>query len=195
MTQQSSKAGHARCLLRTKPSDWFGEGPIEQRDMDLLDAESVSFVNYDQGSYLRWIYHMKAGETLNMTKWTVENDEACRELVRSGGGHLYGFGNATWAAINWAFVTVRINITGTPGSGFNCGFMSTRPANIRIFKGPAYICSIHAWDAMILRDCTPNNSTGGMGNVESIGTRKWDILCMKMCEDNHCQDAFTTSTV
>ncbi|KAI1618636.1 origin recognition complex subunit 4 [Exophiala viscosa] len=181
MTQLYSKATHARCLLRMKPGDWLGEGPIEKRDKDLLDAESVSFLDYNRGSYLRKIYHMKAGEKFDMTNWTVENDETCKELVRSAGGHLYGYGITTSPAIHWASVTVNVNISGTPGSGFNWGYLSTRPANIRIFKGPAHTCALHPWDAMILRDCTPN--TDNLSNIKSIESRKWDILCMKMCED------------
>ncbi len=53
--------------------------------------------------------------------------------------------------------TVNVNITGTVESGFNWGFLSTQPGNIRLFQGPQGTCEEHPWDAMILRDCTTNS--------------------------------------
>lgn len=76
---------------------------------------------------------------------------------------------------------VNVNVQGTRSADFDWGYLSTRPSNIRIFKGPPESCHIHLWDAMILRDCTPNTDT--LSEVESIASRKWDILVMKMCED------------
>ncbi len=80
---------------------------------------------------------------------------------------------------------VNVNVTARPGHGFAWGFLSTRPSNIRIFKGPPETCADHPWDAIILRDCTPN--TDNLIEVESISSRKWDVLCMKMCEDYDCK--------
>ena len=40
-------------MMRANPSAWFGKSPIENRDLDLLNAYPVSFVDYEQGSYLR----------------------------------------------------------------------------------------------------------------------------------------------
>ena len=83
------------------------------------------------------------------------------------------------------YILVNVNIKGTLGSGFDWGFLSTRPENMRIFKGPPETCSAHPWDAMILRDCTSNTDT--LSSIESMSSRKWDILCMKMCEDYDCK--------
>jgi hypothetical protein len=134
------------------------------------------------------------------TQWVVETDQECKELVQSAGGKTYGFDNGSASTAHWASVTgrlaacyrdtnvqlllillVNVNINGTPGAGFGWGFLSTRPHHIRIFKGPAKTCSEHPWDAMILRDCT--SITHSLCDVGSIASRKWDILCMKMCED------------
>ena len=76
---------------------------------------------------------------------------------------------------------MNVNVKGAPGAGFDWGYLSTRPANIRIFKGPPQTCDLHPWDAMILRDCTTNTDT--LNGLEYIASRKWDILVMKMCED------------
>jgi hypothetical protein len=85
---------------------------------------------------------------------------------------------------------VNVNVSAKPGYGFDWGFLTTRPSNIRIFKGPPETCAHHPWDAMILRDCTGNTDT--LNSIESIASRKWDILCMKMCEDYDCK-LFDTS--
>ena len=42
---------------------------------------------------------------------------------------------------------------------------------------------------MILRDCTSNG--GSLYRVEEAASRKWDILCMKVCED-HDSKLYTT---
>ena len=76
---------------------------------------------------------------------------------------------------------VNVNIEGSSSAGFIWGYLSTRPSNIRIFKGPQDTYELHPWDAMILRDCTPN--TGSLYALDSISSHKWDILVMKMCED------------
>lgn len=78
-------------------------------------------------------------------------------------------------------LTVIVHVEASPGQEFGWGFLSTRPHNIRIFKGPCETCPYHTWDAIILRDCTPNTDT--LWRVEAVASRKWDILCMKMCED------------
>lgn len=59
--------------------------------------------------------------------------------------------------------------------------ISTNGKNVRYFSGPPESCLTHPWDAIILRDCGPN--TGSHHGIDSIASRKWDILVMKMCED------------
>ena len=86
---------------------------------------------------------------------------------------------------------VNVNVVGTPLSGFygDWGFLSTHPSNIRLFKGPRSTCQDHPWDAMILRDCIA--SSDNLWKIERVGSRKWDILAMKMCEDHDCKWAFS----
>lgn len=88
---------------------------------------------------------------------------------------------------------VNVNIQGAIGAGFLWGFLATQAENIRIFKGPAETCSIHPWDAMILRDCTTN--TGTLDDLDAISSRKWDVLVMKMCEDHDCKDSAAPQSV
>ncbi len=122
-----------------------------------------------------------------------------RSLIASAGGKLVGYNFSTAAPIHWARVTVNVNIEGSPGQPFNWGYLSTPPSNIRIFKVGTrggditkllgwYMnrvqkstCDEHPWDAMILRDCRPN--TGTLNAISPISARRWDVLCMKMCED------------
>ncbi|KAH0846369.1 hypothetical protein FOPE_12446 [Fonsecaea pedrosoi] len=93
-------------LLRSNPSAWFRDAPIEPRDLELISADRVDFVVYNQGSYLRKIYHIKAGEGFESTIWKVEADEECKELVRSAGAKLYGYDEGPSISPHWAIVTV-----------------------------------------------------------------------------------------
>ena len=65
--------------------------------------------------------------------------------------------------------------------GFQWVELTTSPGKTRIFRSPPEFRKPHPWDAMILRDC--HASTDGMIGVESINSRYWDILLVKMCED------------
>ena len=51
----ATKEESARCMLRSRPAAWFRDCPIEQRDLDLIKAKDVPWVNYSQASYLRKI--------------------------------------------------------------------------------------------------------------------------------------------
>ncbi|KAH9909288.1 hypothetical protein F4778DRAFT_793299 [Xylariomycetidae sp. FL2044] len=178
-----SKHHLALHLMRTNPELWFRGQTIEDRDRVLLTADPVWFVEYTQRSYLRKLYHMKAGQPFGMTDWTVENDLKCKKMVGQAGGALVGYNMNTESSIDWASMTVNVSIAVPHDVGMDTtwGFLSTRPSKTRIFKGPPETCPFHAWDAMILRDCTTN--TDSLTVVESIASRKWDILLMKMCED------------
>lgn len=61
--------------------------------------------------------------------------------------------------------------------------LCTMPSKIRVFSGPCYPCParLHHWDAMILRDCY--SGTIGMFEIPKYGTRFFDVLLMKLCED------------
>ncbi|KAH7360776.1 hypothetical protein BKA65DRAFT_473911 [Rhexocercosporidium sp. MPI-PUGE-AT-0058] len=181
MSKPMHKWEAARCKMRTDPAAWFRDAPIENRDLDLLNAYPVSFVDYFKGSFLRKVYHMKAREGFKQTEWIVEEDVECKQMIASAGGKLIGFDFPPSDPIDWASMTINVNINAPPGQGFVWGYLSTSPANIRIFKGPDFTCDLHPWDAMILRDCTTN--TSGMNDIDRISRRKWDILLMKCCED------------
>ncbi|KAG4424943.1 hypothetical protein IFR04_001914 [Cadophora malorum] len=181
MSRPMHKWEAARCMMRANPSAWFGKSPIENRDLDLLNAYPVSFVDYEQGSYLRKVYHMKAGEGLKQTDWKVEQDVECKRMIASAGGKLIGFDFQPLDETHWASMTINVNISAPPGQPFQWGFLSTSPKNIRILKGPADTCDLHPWDAMILRDCTTNTSS--LHAVSKVSRRKWDILLIKCCED------------
>ncbi|KAK0124536.1 hypothetical protein ONS95_009485 [Cadophora gregata] len=181
MSRPMHKWEAARCKMRTDPSAWFRDSPIENRDLDLLNAYPVSFVDYDKTSFLRKVYHMKAGEKWKQTEWQVEEDVECKQMIASAGGKLVGFDFPPSDKTHWAFMTINVSITAPPGQGFEWGFLSTTPTNIRIFKGPASTCDLHPWDAMILRDCTTNTSV--LNTIGKVARRKWDILLMKCCED------------
>lgn len=74
-----------------------------------------------------------------------------------------------------------MNIRGNIAPNVSWGLMSGKPSKLRIYAGPCSICPKHPWDAMILRDAA--TSTSGIGDIESIASRKFDILLIKMCEE------------
>ncbi|KAK7940730.1 uncharacterized protein PG986_013117 [Apiospora aurea] len=168
----SKKHEAALCMMRVRPLDWLRHGPIDVRDLQLINANPAPFVSYGHTSYVRKLYYRKAGdERFYESNWTVENNQKCMDIVAQMGGNVVGFesGAADGAVNDLTFTLV------------GWGFLSTRAENVRIFRGPLDTCSIHPWDAMILRDCTA--STDNMIAEEEISSRKWDILAMKMCED------------
>ncbi|EXJ72326.1 uncharacterized protein A1O5_04830 [Cladophialophora psammophila CBS 110553] len=162
----------ALSLLRNNPSAWFRDATI---------GTVCCWLPSQLHSSTTVKYHMVAGESFQSTNWMVEDDDACKELVRSAGARLYGVDNGPCPSVHWTSVKVNVNISGTPGSGFLWGSLSPRPDNIRIFKEPADACALHGCEAMILRDCTA--STDMLIGIDSIAERTWDILCMKMSED------------
>ncbi|KAH7418445.1 hypothetical protein BKA64DRAFT_565078 [Cadophora sp. MPI-SDFR-AT-0126] len=187
MSRPMHKWEAARCMMRTDPSAWFRDSPIENRDLDLLNAYPVSFVDYFKGSYLRKVF-------FKQTDWKVEENVECKQMIASAGGKLIGFDFPPLDETHWASMTINVNISAPPGHSFQWGYLSTSPNNIRIFKGPATTCEysfspslakmtsrLHPWDAMILRDCTTNTST--LNAVGKVSRRKWDILLIKCCED------------
>jgi hypothetical protein len=140
--------------------------------------------------------------TTSKIDWTVENDSECRTmLLQAGATSIPDFKLPTAAPYRYASLVgktrpiclallkltsaVNVNIKGTPGSGFDWGFLTTKASNVRIFRGPPQTCTLHPWDAMILRDCTPNTDT--LRGVELVRGNRWDILVMKMCEDFDCR--------
>ncbi|KAK8055728.1 hypothetical protein PG993_000955 [Apiospora rasikravindrae] len=159
----SKKHEAALCMMRVRPLDWLRHGPIDVRDLQLINANPVAFVEYGGSSFVRKL--------------------ECMGIVGQMGGTVVGFeSSAADGAVNdLTYTLVNVNITAPRGQGFVWGYLSTRAENVRIFRGPLDTCSIHPWDAMILRNCTAN--TDSMAAKEEISSRKWDILAMKMCED------------
>lgn len=51
-----------------------------------------------------------------------------------------------------------------------------------MLAGPCETCTKHPWDIMILRDFHTN--IVGIDLVTPVGSRQYDILLMKMCEDH-----------
>jgi hypothetical protein len=47
--------------IRSNPESWFRDLSIDERDHALLNANPVSFMRYDQSSFVRKIYHLKEG--------------------------------------------------------------------------------------------------------------------------------------
>ncbi|KAI1270369.1 hypothetical protein F5Y18DRAFT_421861 [Xylariaceae sp. FL1019] len=163
------KSFEARNMMCSHPEEWFRDQEVDARDRALLNAAFLPFVQYNQTSFVREMYTMKEGH----------------DVFQDAGGKLTGFtyedtGSGNWKSIK---VCVNINVPKTETAGFACawGKMGAKPSNIRIFKGPARSSQFHPWDAMILRDCVA--STDSFIYHREIGTRKWDILAMKMCED------------
>ncbi|KAG9241478.1 hypothetical protein BJ878DRAFT_558037 [Calycina marina] len=176
------KAGAARRMLRQYPEKWFGTTKIEQRDIGLLGAVPVNFVKYERSSpFVRKVVSKKPGEDFKQLDWVVEVDEEAKKLVAQAGGQLIGFGNDAIDKVDFQSMIVNVNIVGTNSSGFDWGYLTTSGNNVRVFKGPSESCSIHSWDAMILRDCTTNTSS--LKDIPKITGRKWDILAMRCCED------------
>ncbi|KAI0156770.1 hypothetical protein GGR57DRAFT_501158 [Xylariaceae sp. FL1272] len=174
----------ARCMMRSHPQDWFRDQDVDTRDRALLDAEFLPFVQYNQASYVRKMYTMKEGDHLFQdVKWNVENDVNCKKIVAQAGGKLIGFPYGEIGSGNWKSIKIGVNIEVPKPAGlyFKWGIMGAKPSNVRIFRGPDRTCPDHPWDAMILRDCVA--STDNFIRCPDIGTRKWDILAMKMCED------------
>lgn len=86
---------------------------------------------------------MKAGEGFKQTDWNVEEDVESKQMIASAGGKLIGFDFPPSEPIDWASMTVNVNIQAPPGQGFEWGYLSTSPTNIRIFKVcclPPYLC-------------------------------------------------------
>ncbi|KAI1085088.1 hypothetical protein F5B20DRAFT_575553 [Whalleya microplaca] len=180
-----SKSVYAGNLLRIWPEGWFRDKSIDDRDRALLSAEPVDFVDYnlDNANFLRSIYCAKQDENFEVIEWNVENDQTCKNMIAQAGGTLAGFPETTKEHTNWLSMKININVSIPECADIAAasGFLSSRPTRTRIFKGPKETCSLHEWDAMIIRDCIP--STDGIMDAERISSRKWDVLLVKMCED------------
>ncbi|KAK7755523.1 hypothetical protein SLS62_002455 [Diatrype stigma] len=163
-------------LIRKTPEAWFRGSPVDARDRALINAEPVLFVAYTSGSFLRKI-----------SEWRVETEEACQKMVAEAGGRLIGFDPDLSNPTRWSSMAVHVNITGRPFAGLDWGYLTAKPANIRIFRCPpekVEPCEKHGehgWDAMTLRDCY--TTTDGIRDIDSIASRFWDILLIKMWED------------
>ncbi|KAI1380952.1 hypothetical protein F4677DRAFT_441282 [Hypoxylon crocopeplum] len=177
-----------KTMICEQPQLWLGDVPVCPRDQALFDAVPVDFVNYCQNSFLILIAHLKRGEEdggVLQTKWTCENDVACKHMVTQAGGGAVGLQQDVelHPEFDWLHMMVTVNLKIHPAAdlGIAGGQLSSPPAKIRIFRGPERTCHVHPWDAMILYDCAPR--TDGLKRVQRIASRKWDILLMKMCED------------
>ncbi|KAJ9144904.1 hypothetical protein NKR23_g5574 [Pleurostoma richardsiae] len=176
------KARVALGMIREKPQLWFRGSPLDDRDAALLAAPTLPWLEYGRSSYLRKIYYKQRDSDWGTLDWKVENDVRCKYLVSVAGAKNIGINLRAESLLPFVCMTINVNIKANPGHGFDWGFLSTsgvHPGNVRIFRGPPETCSIHPWDAIILRNCAINMSS----MVNSVASGRWDILLMKMCED------------
>ncbi|OTA90992.1 hypothetical protein M434DRAFT_33124 [Hypoxylon sp. CO27-5] len=185
---KSCKLAGAKSLIKEESHLWFGTEPISPRDHQLISCDDTAFAAFGKSSYLSSVYHLKhgEGEMIQNTRWTCENDIACKKMVAQAGGGIRGFPHLIQPPpVNWLHMKVNVSLTvsAARSSELNVswGILSTRPTRTRIFEGPSELCPIHPLDVMIMYDCTP--STENFIQQPLIASRKWDILLMKMCED------------
>ena len=87
------KAGHARCMMRHSPEKWMGTANIEARDLELLEADRLPFIEFTPKSpYVRKIFAKgePGTEWVNMD-WVVESNNEAMRMVSQAGGGLVGF--------------------------------------------------------------------------------------------------------
>ncbi|KAL2284871.1 hypothetical protein FJTKL_08689 [Diaporthe vaccinii] len=185
MTRQQSLApkwvrGHK--LLRDDPSQWFRGTQIDDRDLALINAGPVPWINIGQQSYLKHVHHKIKDQPFETTHWTVENDKALRDMISEVGAGFTGWAKPlVLPTRDWESMLVNVTVTGNIAPGVTWGLLSGRPSKARVLAGPCSTCPEHPWDIMILRDFHTN--TSGLDQVSSIASRQFDILLMKMCED------------
>ncbi|KAH8788197.1 hypothetical protein F5883DRAFT_610642 [Diaporthe sp. PMI_573] len=171
-------------LLRDDPSKWFRDTQIDDRDLALINASPVPWVEAGQQSFLKHVHHKLKDQPIKTTPWTVENDKALRCMISEvGGAGFTGLAKPPvhLPAPNWEHMMVNVNITGNIAPGVTWGLLSGKPSTARILAGPCETCAKHPWDLMILRDFHTN--TSGLDGVAHIASRQFDILLMKMCKD------------
>ncbi|KAK8125967.1 uncharacterized protein PG998_001726 [Apiospora kogelbergensis] len=101
----TNKQAHALSMMQANPLGWLRHGPMEVRDLALINAHAVPFVKYGSQSFVR-----------KLLDWTVENNENCMEIVAKMGGTVVGFDSrlATGAVNDLTYTLVNVNITATP---------------------------------------------------------------------------------
>ncbi|KAJ0107204.1 hypothetical protein J7T55_007574 [Diaporthe amygdali] len=167
-------------LLRENPSKWFRGNPIDDRDLALINATPVPWINIGRQSYLKHMHHKVKGQPFQTTKWTVENDQHLRAMISEVGAGFIGFAKppTNFPARDWESMMAS---PATSPRVVTWGLLSGRPSKVRILAGPCETCNKHPWDIMILRDFHTNTSR--LDDVASIASRQFDILLMKICED------------
>ncbi|KAG6362697.1 hypothetical protein INS49_007790 [Diaporthe citri] len=170
-------------LLRDDPSQWFRGTQVDDRDLALINADPVPWIDIGQQSYLKHVHHKLKDQPFKTTHWTVENDKALRGMISEVGAGFNGGAKPPvhLPARDWESMMVNVTITGNIAPGVTWGLLSGRPSKARVLAGPCSTCTAHPWDIMILRDFHTN--TSGLDQVSSIASRQFDILLMKMCED------------
>ncbi|KAI4860191.1 hypothetical protein F4820DRAFT_465951 [Hypoxylon rubiginosum] len=179
--------GYAQMLMGHNPGLWLGSSQIFPRDLQLIHAQPVEFLDKSQKerfSHLRNLVYKKRDEenTSVVLGWTRESDGSCEAAVLQGGGTIHPQKEDSDEFNLCVGEKLQVQINFLPGSGtpFDWGFLSCVPAKTRIFRGPSQTCKEDPWDAMILYDCVV--SPGAFHNVQRIATRKWDILLLKVCD-------------
>ncbi|ROW06322.1 hypothetical protein VPNG_07495 [Cytospora leucostoma] len=168
-------------LLREQPELWFRGEPADDRDVALINAVPMPWVDIGPQSYLKHIHHKIKDQPIKTTMWTVENDGICRSMIAQAGCRLSGFAKPTLPAPEWEHMMINVSIAGNISPWCDWGMLSGRSIKTHLLAGPPSICPTHPWDIMLLHDFHTNLAT--MDAIESISSRKYDVLLMKMCED------------
>ncbi|POS81349.1 hypothetical protein DHEL01_v200279 [Diaporthe helianthi] len=189
-------------MLRAEPKKWFRDTQVDERDLALIKASPVPWIEIGKQSFLKHVHHKLKDQPFETTMWTVENDKTLRGMISAVGAGFTGFANPPIhlpgrnlecmtgsyppcllfrLSSTTDLVIVNVNISGKIAPGVTWGLLSGRPSKARVLAGPSETCDKHPWDIMILRDFHTN--TSGLDGVERIASRQYDILLMKMCED------------
>ncbi|KAI1104465.1 hypothetical protein F4804DRAFT_332233 [Jackrogersella minutella] len=181
------KLNRMLALVKQDPEVWFGP-TIDPRDHSLIYCDPVDFVDFNKSSYLAKIGHYEPGEEtkpMHQTIWTFDGDAECKAMIAHCGGKFYPFKPPPPSQTDYELhmkgefdVKISVPTKSVARYGAGWGILSARPRDVRIMMGleafyPGCICH-----AMVLRDCTASEE-GHLKRTE-IGTRKWDILLMRI---------------
>ncbi|KAI0386711.1 hypothetical protein F5Y04DRAFT_275162 [Hypomontagnella monticulosa] len=191
------KISDARAMINEQPQLWLGNSSsISGRDRSLFCSRQLDFLGYDKTCYAAKICHYfnfqkyEDDAPIQVTPWTCADDITCKEMVAEAGGEVVGFPTISRNPNpNWFHAKIDVKFTiPTRSVLFNrdnvCwGIFTALATNARIYRGPMMQACSHRWDAMILYDCVASPE-GPLTESSRIGSRKWDILLIKICEDN-----------
>ncbi|KAK8050113.1 hypothetical protein PG994_011843 [Apiospora phragmitis] len=99
LTSKNHEAAHL--MMQVRPLDWLRHGPIDLRDLQLINANPVPFVEYGKSSFVR-----------KLLEWFVENNQEYMNIVAQMGANLVGFdpgaANGAVTGLDFTLENVRI---------------------------------------------------------------------------------------